>query len=80
MKMAKEYTSPPSPASEGTVMAADGDNITKAAGDDDNDSEPDDDEDDTKVEKSDAPVATETKIEKSVWGGAFGTPNIPNMR
>jgi hypothetical protein len=81
MKMTKEYSSPPSPASSGTVMAADGEDMTKAAGDDDDDSdsEPDDDEDD-KVQKSAQDLINDAKITKSIWGGAFGAPSIPNMK
>jgi hypothetical protein len=55
--------------------------ITIAKADDDSDagSEPDDDSDD-KVQKSAQDLINDAKLTKSIWGGAFGSPNIPNMR
>lgn len=55
-------------------------NVEKAVDtDDDADKEPDEDEDD-KVYKSAQDLINDAKISKSVWGGAFGAPNIPRIK
>jgi hypothetical protein len=70
MKMDKDITSDDS---SDTASAE----IVKA--DDGADKEPDADEDDT-VYKSAQDLVNDAKMTKSVWGGAFGAPNIPSVK
>ena len=54
--------------------------LEKADTDSDAGSEPDDDEDDKTVYKSAQDLISDAKMTKSVWGGAFGAPNIPSVK
>ena len=54
--------------------------LEKADSDSDAGTEPDADEDDKSVYKSAQDLISDAKMTKSVWGGAFGAPSIPNVK
>lgn len=75
--------SAPSPVATGTVMTASVDDLAKAAdtdSDGDTDADTDNDDDDKPVYKSAKELVDEAKISKSIWGGAFGAPEIPRIK